>query len=343
MGKVKNYYHDEICRMAEEDNFPDDIEYQIWNEAEKPKIQTTQKPIKETNMTDLINRMEEYTQEHCWQYDIRINNLQKDMELSGLPTTEIEKVRVSDIQIKNITDKSVHKDMIAFIQKHEWLGNISQYPTHWFCAYYKGLIVGVLILNQPNAFSKLLGEDTPELERLISRGACISWSPKCLASFMIMWSIKWMVKNTKYRLFTAYSDPTAFELGTVYQASNFYYLGQKSGAAKRYINPYTGKLVSDRYFRQKTAYKKYAQELGIKWKKDWNHSTGMQWSNVPQDIEKKLRDFSKEKQKLSECHTFPPKHKYAYLLGNNKKETKDLRSIFLGRNKVRPYPKERGV
>jgi hypothetical protein len=124
MGKVKNYYHDEICRMAEEDNFPDDIEYQIWNEAEKPKIQTTQKPIKETNMTDLINRMEEYTQEHCWQYDIRINNLQKDMELSGLPTTEIEKVRVSDIQIKNITDKSVHKDMIAFIQKHEWLGNI---------------------------------------------------------------------------------------------------------------------------------------------------------------------------------------------------------------------------
>ena len=48
MGKVKNYYHDEICRMAEEDNFPDDIEYQIWNEAEKPKIQTTQKPIKET-------------------------------------------------------------------------------------------------------------------------------------------------------------------------------------------------------------------------------------------------------------------------------------------------------
>ena len=105
----------------------------------------------------------------------------------------------------------------------------------------------------PNAFSKLLGEDTKDLERLISRGACISWSPKNLASSFVMWCIKWMVQNTQYRLFTAYSDPIAKELGTIYQATNFYYLGQKSGTTTRFINPYTGKVVSDRFFRQKTS------------------------------------------------------------------------------------------
>ncbi len=89
-------------------------------------------------------------------------------------------------------------------------------------------------MNVPNAFSKLLGENTPNLERLISRGACISWSPKeIVASSLIMWLINWMGKNTTYRLFIAYSDPTALELGTVYQACNFYYLG-KSACGKIY-------------------------------------------------------------------------------------------------------------
>ena len=37
-----------------------------------------------------------------------------------------------------------------------------------------------------------------------------------------------MVNNTQYRLFTAYSDPQALELGQIYTALNFYCLGQKA-------------------------------------------------------------------------------------------------------------------
>jgi thymidylate kinase len=54
-------------------------------------------------------------------------------------------------------------------------------------------------------------------------------------------------------------------------------MGQTSGTTTRYINPYTGKVVSDRYFRQKTAYRKFAKELNIEWQKDWSHATGMNW------------------------------------------------------------------
>lgn len=194
----------------------------------------------------------------------------------------------------------------------------------------------------PNAFSKILGDKTKDLERLISRGACISWSPKNLASCFLMWCIEYMVKNTQYRIFTAYSDPTAKELGTIYQACNFYYMGQSSGGTKKYINPYTGRFVSDRYFRQKTAYKKYSKELGISWESNWSHATGMNWSNIPKEIEIKLREYSKAKQGESRFVEVPHKHKYVYILGANKKETKQLRKEYQTRHKIIQYPKERG-
>lgn len=287
-------------------------------------------------------RLKTYDKEHCWQYDIRLNNLFEDLESCGLEKEFVKNLRVSDFDFKNIIEKKDKTDLKLFIERHEWLGNLSQYTTHWFACYHNNVIAGVILFNLPNAFSKILGEDTKNLERLISRGACISWSPKNLASSFLMWCIKWMVNNTQYRLFTAYSDPTAKELGTIYQACNFYYMGQSSGTTTRYRNPYSGSIVSDRYFRQKTAYKKYAIELGIQWEKNWNHNTGMNWCNIPDEIEQQLRDYSKFKQSISEKIIMPQKHKYAYVLGTNNRETKLLRKIYEERNKIFDYPKERG-
>lgn len=289
-----------------------------------------------------ISRINEYSNDHCWQYDIRINNLEEDLKECGMTKDYAASLRVCDFEFVNVTNKQEQTRMTEFIKRHEWLGTVSQYPTHWFGAYHNGILAGVIIMNMPNSFSKILGEETPQLERLISRGACISWSPKNLASSFLMWSIKWMVANTQYRLFTAYSDPQARELGSIYQACNFYYMGKKAGTTTRYINPYTGKIVSDRFFRQRTAYKKYAKELGIEWQKNWTRPTGINWNEVPNDIEEKLRLHSKMKQSISEKITFPTKHKYAFVLGADKKETRKLRKIYEERNKVLPYPKVRG-
>jgi len=288
-----------------------------------------------------VDRLNNYDKEHCWQYDIRLTNYEEDLQLAGLTDEYVKTLRVPDFEFRVVTDKKERKELKVFIERHEWLGNLSQFTTHWFGCYHKDILAGVILFNVPNTFSKMLGENTPRLERLISRGACISWSPKNLASSMLMWSIQWMVENTDFRLFTAYSDPTARELGTIYQACNFYYLGQKAGTTKRYINPYTGKMVSDRYFRQKTAYKKYASEMGIEWVKNWNHPTGMSWENIPDDIEKRLRDYSKKKQSESDVTIFPQKHKYAYILGRDKRETKHLQRMFENKIKTYPYPKDR--
>ena len=156
-----------------------------------------------------------------------------------------------------------------------------------------------------------------------------------------MWSIKWMVQNTRYRLFTCYSDPQAKEIGSIYQSLNFYYLGQQHGTTVRCINPYNPEvLVSDRAFRTRSMYKRYAQDLGITWQKSWNNDQKMLWENIPDDIEAQLRAYSKEMFKKSEKIVFPNKHKYAFVLGKDKRETKVLRQKFESLNKIKEYPKE---
>lgn len=282
-----------------------------------------------------------YNKDHCWQYDIRLNNLQDDLRAAHLTPEQAARLTVRDFRFKVLTSEWDKAAAAQFIRRHEWLGNLSQYTTHWFGAYHGNVLAGVLLFNLPNAFSKVLGEDTPNIERLISRGACISWSPKNLASSFIMWSINWMVQNTQYRLFTAYSDPMAKELGTVYQACNFYYLGQTAGANVRYINPYSGKIVSDRFFRQRSAYRRFCKELNIEWQSNWCDSTRMLWENVPDDVEQRLRQHSREVQSNAEPVCVPSKHKYVMVLGVNKTETKALRKVFESLNRTFPYPKVR--
>lgn len=291
-----------------------------------------------------MDRIAAYDADHCWQYDIRLKNFQDDLKDSGITAEEAARLKVSDFLFRELEPEE-RPAATLFIKRHEWLGNIAQLTTHWFAAFYQRngqeVMAGVILMGMPT-FSKMLGEGTRKIERLISRGACVSWSPKNLASSFLMWCINWMAKNTCYRLFVAYSDPTAKELGTIYQACNFYYLGQSFGGTKKYINPYTGKVVTDRFFRARGAYKKYAQDLGIAWESNWNSDQKMLWHNIPDEIEQKLRAYSKVKQAEATQIDFPSKHKYAFVLGPTKKETRRLRRQFEQRNEIKPYPRERG-
>lgn len=281
----------------------------------------------------------EYNENHCWQYDIRLNNLTEDLTLAGLTTEETEGLKVSDFQMQYETQS--FEEVKNFIERHEWLGRVSLYPTHIFTARYKGILAGVVIMDMPSVFSKMLGENTKKLERLISRGACISWSPKNLGSSLIMFAIKWMVNHTQYRLFVAYSDAEAKELGTIYQACNFYYLGKKSGAKKQYKTE-TGRWVSDRYFRARSVYKKLAKNDGITWIDEWQDGDSVMFDKMPEEIATRIKKLSKDYMVSCESRDMQLKHKYAYVLGENNRETKYLRKLFKERNKIYSYPKERG-
>jgi hypothetical protein len=290
------------------------------------------------------NRFDNYNKKHCWQYDIRLNNLQTDLEEANITDEIAKNIKISDF-VFNVAETRKEQLLVRkFIEKHEWLGKACGFSQYYFTAHYKNILAGVIVMGTPNAFNLLLGEENRDLEILINRGACISWSPKNLASSLMSFSLNWMVKNTRHRLFTAYSDPTAKELGTIYQACNFYYLGNKFGASKKYNQPYNNQLVSDRWFRTRCAYKNYAKDLCIVWDDNWlGKGRKVVWERVPDDIEKKLRDYSKKKQSESKFIEIPSKHKYAYILGKDKKETRKLRKLFEERNKIYSYPKERGI
>ena len=63
------------------------------------------------------------------------------------------------------------------------------------------------------------------------------------------------------------------ELGVIYQAPNFYYLGQHFGAGYRYcIEPERDRWVSSLdTFRSRSSYKRLAKSNGIEWNPEWQN------------------------------------------------------------------------
>ena len=302
---------------------------------------------------EVYDRFRNYDKDHCWQYDIRVQNREKDLAEAGLTEEQVIQLRTADFDFAYVdkTDKEGCKAVAEFIQRHEWLGKLPNRPTHRFTATHRstGVLIGVIIMAIPNAFSKLLGDDTSSIEKLISRGACISWSPKNTGSWLVMQSITWMIANTPFRLFTAYSDPEAKELGTIYQACNFTYLGHTSGTTRQYFDPKNPKQgwFSDREFRKRGKYAKYAEALGIS-KAVWKSYMGKwspNWDLVPDDLKKRIKAEEKRYRDSCKNREVPPKHKYCYIRGTDRKETKLLHRTFAELNPARvglPYPKARG-
>jgi hypothetical protein len=292
---------------------------------------------------DLLERIESYDKPWCYQYDRKLQLYNVEKERLGWTDEEIANINLNDFVFEYVDSKKDKKEVGEFVKKFEWLGTIPNYPTHWFKGTYKGEMMCAVIMSMPNSFSKIMGEGSDKIERLVARGCSHPFCPKNIGSKFLSWCCKWMVNNTQYRVFYGYSDSAAKELGTIYQSLNWFFLGQNSGGTVKCINPYDStKVVSDRIFRCRSFYKHYAKDLGIEWQKNWNDDTKMLWENVPDDIEKKLRDYSKEMFAKAEKIKVKPKGKYAFVLGKDKRETKALRKKFLELNKIYEYPKERG-
>ena len=290
---------------------------------------------------DLLERINNYDKPWCYQYDRKLCLFESEKERLGWTDEYIKNIKLDDFVFEYVDSKKEKKEIGDFVKKFEWLGTIPNYPTHWFKGTYNGEIMCAVIMSMPNSFSKIMGEGSEHIERLVARGCSHPFCPKNIGSKFLSWCCKWMVANTHYRVFYGYGYEISNEKAFNLAPENF--LGQKSGGTVKCINPYDQtKVVSDRIFRCRSFYKRYAKDLGIEWQKNWNDDTKMLWENIPNDIEQKLRNYSKEMFIKAEKIKVKPKGKYAFVLGKNKKETKQLRKKFLELNKIYEYPKERG-
>lgn len=270
----------------------------------------------------------------CHQYTKKREHLESDLRTLPFDTTKL-KAAAFDLSYEPYS-----RELGDFIKRYEWLGTIGNNPKWSFCARHRGHLAGVVLINEPNAYSNLLGSNGVQLEALIQRGATASWTPKNLGSRLVMFACRWMTRNTSKRVFIGYGDPKAHEIGTIYQSCNFEYLGNHFGAGRVYQNPsiHAGMPFTAQTLKRTSEFKKWCRANGIDMKPEWFRANGYKkMSAVPDSVKE---SWSEEiKRTLSESRSVPisKKHKYVLVMGSDKRDHRQLQD--LKTYKAHPYPK----
>ena len=156
---------------------------------------------------------------------------EKDGDLFGKWWTEID----TDIS-KAVVRETTRETAKAIIDEYEWMQCMAAVSYFYYGIFFEGVCGGVVCYGPE--YSENLGKITRERGTsgadwskygyegkmiLLNRGACVHWSHPHAASKLIRSSMKMLPK--KYEVVTATVDDLAGEIGTIYQACNYYYVG----------------------------------------------------------------------------------------------------------------------
>jgi hypothetical protein len=186
------------------------------------------------------------------------------------------------------------------ILEYEWLGTMPQIGL----AYYgletpEGELVGVVCFGMGSGTNarNVCGEEYRDVTICLERGACVHWAHQHAGSFLVSRACKQAKRDHGWKVFYAYSDETAGEIGTIYQACNWTYIGKGVGRG----NGNTGRFV---YFdpdgvrwtgrRLRTAMRKANSSITT----SWPSLVSIGWTRIYE----------------------PDKHKYVLILPNNNQE-----------------------
>jgi len=156
-------------------------------------------------------------------------------------------LNLKDARVRRVSRKTAS----TIILEYEWLGNMPAICVVQYGIYFDGVLGGAAV------FSPEYGENLGVWDSygftgkilLLSRGACAFWTPKNSASYLISRALKDIEQNTHYRIITATIDRKAGEVGTIYQALNWHYVGAMSSAQHQRAE-YAGRIVEDRQLRR---------------------------------------------------------------------------------------------
>src|SRR5580692_9420371 len=151
----------------------------------------------------------------CYQRHIR--------ELYGASESR-EQIRSLDgARVERVTTEEAK----SIILKYEWLQSMASGTSACY-----GLKLGDELLGV-SCFTRMAGKQARSIcgaehkDRAVSlaRGACVPHAPKNAASYLIRNACRLAYQDFGWEIFFAYSDPDAGEIGTVYQAANWRYIG----------------------------------------------------------------------------------------------------------------------
>lgn len=164
--------------------------------------------------------------------------------------TDIAKAEVREINTRTATN---------IIEQYEWMGCMPAIVLSCYGIYFDGSLGGCVV------YSPEYGENLGVWDTygwtgkivLLSRGACVHWAHPHAASKLIAKSIKMLPQH--YEVVTATVDDLAGEIGVIYQACNFHYIGRMREDNPRSTGSWPerdgvlidGKLVTGRTLRHR--------------------------------------------------------------------------------------------
>lgn len=163
-----------------------------------------------------------------------------------------------DLDLKNTIVKPVSlKFAKNIIEQYEYLGCIAAVNWYQFGIFFKDKVSGNNVCGGVVIFGQEYAENTGVWDKygytnkiiLLNRGVCLHWTPINTNSYLIMNAIKQL--PSKYEIVTATVDPAAGEIGTIYQACNWYYVGAMRKNKTRLNYRINGKLYGSRAIRKK--------------------------------------------------------------------------------------------
>lgn len=158
----------------------------------------------------------------------------------------------------------------TIIEKYEWMGCLAAVNWYYFGIFFEGHCGGVVCYGPEysenlGAYSRATGKACADWSKygfegkmiLLNRGACVHWAHPHSGSKLIRQSMKML--PAKYEVVTCTVDDLAGEIGTIYQACGFHYVGSmrdgnanvQSSKGDRDAWLINGKLYGARNMRQK--------------------------------------------------------------------------------------------
>ena len=114
------------------------------------------------------------------------------------------------------------------ILKYEWLGTMVG-SHHHYGIFFGPFCAGVRMAHRAYAVDRhAIG--------LLARGACVHWAPTGTNSRLVAWTVRLLARDSGLKILLAYADSDAGEIGTIYQACGWAYLG-RGQVSKQYVAP----------------------------------------------------------------------------------------------------------
>lgn len=155
----------------------------------------------------------------CWQKQLRDKYLSEG-------TPPVPHLDVKRAEVRRVSRRLAQQ----IIYKYEWLGTMAPTTYHYgifFGAYCAGVCcVGLSSATAGKDKHHEFGLNRPDELLTLARGACVHWAPTGANSKLVAWACRLLSRDGLGKALIAYSDAEAGEIGTIYQACGWVYIGK---------------------------------------------------------------------------------------------------------------------